>query len=110
LKVAGETEAAFVNVLLLDKSLSRRTPAMAWRTQSKNKKEPANWLFFITKMAEPTGFEPATSDVTGRRSNQLNYDSAQKGKGKSKKAKVKKLFGLLLPFYFLLLRPSSRQR
>ena len=30
------------------------------------------------KMAEPTGFEPATSDVTGRRSNQLNYDSANK--------------------------------
>ena len=29
-------------------------------------------------MAEPTGFEPATSDVTGRRSNQLNYDSAGK--------------------------------
>ncbi len=28
------------------------------------------------KMAEPTGLEPATSDVTGRRSNQLNYDSA----------------------------------
>lgn len=27
-------------------------------------------------MAEPTGLEPATSDVTGRRSNQLNYDSA----------------------------------
>ena len=26
-------------------------------------------------MAEPTGLEPATSDVTGRRSNQLNYDS-----------------------------------
>ena len=25
-------------------------------------------------MAEPTGLEPATSDVTGRRSNQLNYD------------------------------------
>ena len=24
-------------------------------------------------MAEPTGLEPATSDVTGRRSNQLNY-------------------------------------
>jgi hypothetical protein len=31
---------------------------------------------FAPKMAEPTGFEPATSDVTGRRSNQLNYDSA----------------------------------
>src|SRR5205807_8456360 len=30
----------------------------------------------VGKMAEPTGFEPATSDVTGRRSNQLNYDSA----------------------------------
>src|SRR5439155_20015003 len=30
----------------------------------------------LKKMAEPTGFEPATSDVTGRRSNQLNYDSA----------------------------------
>jgi hypothetical protein len=30
------------------------------------------------KLAEPTGFEPATSDVTGRRSNQLNYDSAFK--------------------------------
>jgi hypothetical protein len=26
-------------------------------------------------VAEPTGLEPATSDVTGRRSNQLNYDS-----------------------------------
>ena len=25
------------------------------------------------KMAGTTGFEPATSDVTGRRSNQLNY-------------------------------------
>jgi hypothetical protein len=30
----------------------------------------------LLKMAEPTGLEPATSDVTGRRSNQLNYDSA----------------------------------
>ena len=27
-------------------------------------------------MAEPTGLEPATSDVTGRRSNQLNYNPA----------------------------------
>ena len=30
----------------------------------------------LSCMAEPTGLEPATSDVTGRRSNQLNYDSA----------------------------------
>ena len=28
-------------------------------------------------MAEPTGLEPATSHVTGERSNQLNYDSAK---------------------------------
>ena len=26
----------------------------------------------LNRMAEPTGLEPATSDVTGRRSNQLN--------------------------------------
>ena len=36
-------------------------------------------LFFVD-LAEPTGLEPATSDVTGRRSNQLNYDSASKPK------------------------------
>jgi hypothetical protein len=33
---------------------------------------------FDLELAEPTGLEPATSDVTGRRSNQLNYDSAGK--------------------------------
>ena len=34
-------------------------------------------LLYRQIMAEPTGLEPATSDVTGRRSNQLNYDSAR---------------------------------
>ena len=33
---------------------------------------------FSKKVAERTGLEPATSDVTGRRSNQLNYRSACK--------------------------------
>ena len=31
------------------------------------------------RMAGSTGLEPATSDVTGRRSNQLNYDPAKVG-------------------------------
>ncbi len=35
-----------------------------------------NSLLYQDLVAEPTGLEPATSDVTGRRSNQLNYDSA----------------------------------
>ena len=40
--------------------------------------EQTNSVPISAKVAEPTGFEPATSDVTGRRSNQLNYDSAWK--------------------------------
>ena len=34
------------------------------------RKKAGNWL---KRMAGTTGLEPATSDVTGRRSNQLNY-------------------------------------
>ena len=34
---------------------------------------PTEGLEIIEKMAGTTGLEPATSDVTGRRSNQLNY-------------------------------------
>ena len=33
------------------------------------------------KLAGWTGLEPATSDVTGRRSNQLNYHPARVGAG-----------------------------
>ncbi|MDQ1343947.1 MAG: hypothetical protein QG650_667 [Patescibacteria group bacterium] len=34
--------------------------------------------FFCFKMAELTGLEPATSAVTGQRSNQLSYNSKTK--------------------------------
>ena len=46
---------------------------------SNEKGHPSGWppsFDLLTLEAEPTGLEPATSDVTGRRSNQLNYDSA----------------------------------
>ena len=59
-------------------------------------------------MAGSTGLEPATSGVTGRRSNQLNYDPARSGESESEKFKVKsksvkaKASALLSTFYFLL--------
>ena len=43
---------------------------------SKNKGANQNWLTPCFKMAGPTRLELATSGVTGRRSNQLNYDPA----------------------------------
>ena len=36
----------------------------------------SGWRAFILNMAEPTRLELATSCVTGRRSNQLNYNPA----------------------------------
>ena len=44
------------------------------------------------KVAEPTGLEPATSDVTGRRSNQLNYDSANLKAGRHGGIRTPNLF------------------
>ena len=35
-----------------------------------------NWLKPLVLLAERTGLEPATSGVTGRHSNQLNYRSS----------------------------------
>ena len=55
---------------------------MRWRSCSlqadvashKYKKGPTNRTLFLM-LAERTGLEPATPDVTGRYSNQLNYHS-----------------------------------
>ena len=35
------------------------------------------FLFPLLRVAGPTGLEPATSGVTGRRSNRLNYSPAK---------------------------------
>ena len=43
--------------------------------RTKIKKEPAMMANSLILLAERTGLEPATSGVTGRHSNQLNYRS-----------------------------------
>ncbi len=48
------------------------------KTQKTTPKDGLKCPEYREEVAEPTGLEPATSDVTGRRSNQLNYDSAIK--------------------------------
>ena len=47
--------------------------------QPENKKTPGTEIHraFAEALAEWTGLEPATPDVTGRYSNQLNYHSAE---------------------------------
>ena len=57
-------------------------------------------------MAEPTGLEPATSDVTGRRSNQLNYDSAKTAKLRLRRA-VATLKGATLMVGTVGLEPTT---
>ena len=44
---------------------------------TKNKKTPVKTEAYWMLMADRTGLEPATSGVTGRHSNQLNYRSVK---------------------------------
>ena len=55
---------------LLGKPCSQRHPEVASGVQKQ--KRPAIGEPLIRKLAGCTGLEPATSDVTGRRSNQLS--------------------------------------
>ena len=71
-----------VCIILVIASVSRIRPNVlpfenGCKYAVKVEKRALNETGALSKMAEPTGLEPATSDVTGRRSNQLNYDSAK---------------------------------
>src|ERR1041385_5981228 len=69
----NKCEPAFHDVTSEICNESSAWPILCQLTENKND-QPQDWSSLL--MAEPTGLEPATSDVTGRRSNQLNYDSA----------------------------------
>ena len=57
--------------------LSLRTSVVLYEAAA-TKAEGPGWLQITgIKMAGTTGLEPATSDVTGRRSNQLSYVPAR---------------------------------
>ena len=69
-----ELIAGKLTTLLATKLATPHTP----KAQKAAPKSDQMCLIYERLVAEPTGLEPATSDVTGRRSNQLNYDSAEK--------------------------------
>jgi hypothetical protein len=69
------TEYRFVTVL---KKMARAPVfwVILWVRETKKTRQRAPVFVFFAealKMAGRTGIEPVTSDVTGRRSNQLNY-------------------------------------